>query len=214
MSDSRDRIFARLEKSSGPKFNIEPIDEYRPVVSVDDKSSEALRELFIQNAERLACLVYQVVDENEAIQTVIDLLKDAEKVSTWAQEEIPLPGLFAELDAAGITFSTQDNPRVRYGITGANAAIAAIGSLVLASGLGRFRAPSILPPKHIAILESSKIFASLESWLSEQRKSGIEELQKSSNIVLISGPSRTADIAMELVMGMHGPKELHIILLP
>ena len=39
----------------------------------------------------------------------------------------------------------------------------------------------------------------------------MKDLTDPSNVVLISGPSRTADIAMELILGMHGPKELHII---
>lgn len=214
MNNSREKILARLEKSSGPNFVVDPIDEYQPVVTVDDVSPAALRELFIAKAEQLASVVHPVSDEADAIKDILRLIGDVNSVSAWDQDEIPIPGLYAALDEAGITISAHDDSNVEIGITGASAALAATGSLVLTSGPGQYRAPSILPPRHIAVLKASQIFASLESWLADQRESGLDAFRNSSNIVLISGPSRTADIAMELVMGMHGPKELHIILLP
>lgn len=50
----------------------------------------------------------------------------------------------------------------------------------------------------------------MESWLAQKR---LNDIRAASNVVIISGASRTADIAMELILGMHGPRELHIILL-
>lgn len=63
-------------------------------------------------------------------------------------------------------------------------------------------------------LRSTQIVPDLESWMAAQRADGFAAMRGASNIVVVSGPSRTADIAMELVMGMHGPRELHIVLLP
>ena len=57
----------------------------------------------------------------------------------------------------------------------------------------------------------NEIVRDLESWVTAMQKSEI--LQDSSNVVVISGPSKTADIAMELVIGMHGPQELHLVLI-
>jgi len=51
----------------------------------------------------------------------------------------------------------------------------------------------------------------LESWISLSQDIG-RNVQEASNIVIISGPSKTADIAMDLVMGMHGPQEVHLVL--
>ena len=46
----------------------------------------------------------------------------------------------------------------------------------------------------------------------ECRKKGLEDFTNPSNTIVISGPSRTADISMELVLGMHGPKEQYLII--
>ena len=77
---------------------------------------------------------------------------------------------------------------------------------------GKHRVTSLLPPIHIAIVRRNQILADLETWVARQREPGIDRFRALSSIMIISGPSRTADIAMQLVMGMHGPRELHIIL--
>jgi L-lactate dehydrogenase complex protein LldG len=102
---------------------------------------------------------------------------------------------------------------VRVGLTGVDAALAATGSVVVVSGSGRARAASLVPPIHIAVVAASQIVPDLESWWAVQKAAGLEQIRQHSNVVVITGPSRTADIAMQLVMGMHGPRELHLVLL-
>ncbi|MCP5101116.1 MAG: lactate utilization protein C, partial [Chloroflexi bacterium] len=80
-------------------------------------------------------------------------------------------------------------------------------------GNGRYRTTSLLPPVHIAIMTTDQISPNLESWLANQRAETPDLFKNASNIAIISGASRTADIAMELILGMHGPGKLHIILL-
>jgi L-lactate dehydrogenase complex protein LldG len=101
----------------------------------------------------------------------------------------------------------------RVGLTGVDAALAATGSLVLSSGDGRARAASLLPPIHIAVVTADQILPDLESWLASSKAAGSAPIRRPSNIVVITGPSRTADIAMQLVMGMHGPREVHVVLM-
>jgi L-lactate dehydrogenase complex protein LldG len=129
----------------------------------------------------------------------------------WDPTHIPIPGLAAALDRANITCVAQ-NAAVRVGLTGVNAALAATGSLVLLSGSGRSRAASLLPPVHIAVVAADQIVADLESWWVAQTAAGLDHIRQCSNVVIITGPSRTADIAMQLIMGMHGPRELHLII--
>lgn len=110
-----------------------------------------------------------------------------------------------------MTIVEPDDPSVRVGLSGAPAALAATGSLVLASDTGQYRNASLLPPVHIVIVTTSQIIPDFESWIAEQRANQLDHFRRSSNIVLISGPSKTADIAMELILGMHGPVELHVV---
>ena len=101
------------------------------------------------------------------------------------------------------------------GITGANVAIAETGSLVIVSNEGNGRLVSTLPPVHVAILGIEKIVATMEDALSALKvlsKSGTGQ-QLTTYISYITGPSRTADIELSLTVGVHGPKEVHIVLL-
>ncbi|MCA9922351.1 MAG: LUD domain-containing protein [Anaerolineales bacterium] len=67
---------------------------------------------------------------------------------------------------------------------------------------------------HIAVLTADQILPDLESWWARQRANGLDQTRSAAKIAVITGPSRTADIAMELVLGMHGPRELHLVILP
>ncbi|MEE9284599.1 MAG: LUD domain-containing protein [Dehalococcoidia bacterium] len=101
------------------------------------------------------------------------------------------------------------------GITGANVAIAETGSIVIVSNEGNARLVSTLPPVHVAILGIEKVVATLDDATSLLRvlsKSGTGQ-RVTSYISYITGPSRTADIELSLTIGVHGPKEVHIILL-
>jgi L-lactate dehydrogenase complex protein LldG len=93
------------------------------------------------------------------------------------------------------------------GITDVQAAIAETGSLVCWSGPGRGRGLSLAPPVHIAVVMRSQIVPDLiDYW----PRHSTEPLP--ANIVLITGPSKTADIEGVLVTGVHGPREVHILL--
>ncbi len=131
-------------------------------------------------------------------------------VSCWQLDQIPIPGLEAAFVEANIAHAGQD-ASVRVGLTGVDAALAATGSVVVMSGNGRYRAASLLPPVHIVVVATAQIVPDLESFWAQQRTIGLDQTRQSSNVVVISGPSRTSDIAMQLVMGMHGPRELHLV---
>jgi L-lactate dehydrogenase complex protein LldG len=107
----------------------------------------------------------------------------------------------AAMPEPGVT----DGPTGVVGLTGALAAIAETGTLALPGGRGRPLSASLLPEVHIAILRASDIYQNLPQALR------LREVQGASATALISGPSRTADIEMSLTIGMHGPKEVHVI---
>lgn len=92
------------------------------------------------------------------------------------------------------------------GVTGAVAALAETGSVVVSSGPGRSRLVSLLPPVHIALVPVSCLTSDLLTWAAA--RSG----EWPANVTVISGPSRTADIEQTLAIGMHGPRRVIAIL--
>ena len=92
------------------------------------------------------------------------------------------------------------------GITSAEWAIAETGTLVLESDAERHRLTSLVPPVHICILEAEKIRQTLGEILE------IIEPDRSRAVTFITGASRTSDIELTLAIGVHGPRELHVIL--
>jgi L-lactate dehydrogenase complex protein LldG len=96
------------------------------------------------------------------------------------------------------------------GITGAQWAIAETGTLALESDLERHRLASLVPPVHVAIIEAEKIRQTLGEVLQAIDEKG---RALSRTITFITGPSRTSDIELTLAIGVHGPAELHVIVL-
>lgn len=96
------------------------------------------------------------------------------------------------------------------GISQATAGIAETGTLMLASGPHMPTRLNFLPETHIVILNVSCIIGPLERAWERLRRETNGHMPRTVN--LISGPSRTADIAMTMIMGAHGPKRLHVIL--
>jgi L-lactate dehydrogenase complex protein LldF len=141
-------------------------------------------------------------------QLVFDTLKKLEisAILSWESKQIP-NGLIEALLDRGITASEDFDPQVKVGISGALAAIAETGTLVLPSGVGRAQFVSLTPEIHLVVLKASAIYQNLTQILN------LREVREASAIALISGPSRTADIEMTLTIGVHGPRQVHVFCL-
>ena len=125
----------------------------------------------------------------------------------------------AELPARGIACPASDQPieswketlfhHIPASLTAARAAIAETGTLILWPDEHEPRLMSLVPPVHVVLLDSADIYntffeaTQLEGW-----KDGLP-----TNALLISGPSKTADIQVTLAYGAHGPKELVVLLM-
>jgi L-lactate dehydrogenase complex protein LldG len=93
----------------------------------------------------------------------------------------------------------------------ATVAAAETGTLFLASGPDNPTTLNFLPDTHIALLKTADIVGAYEhAWERLRKIYGERNLPRAVN--LISGPSRTADIEQIIVMGAHGPRRLHVIL--
>jgi len=101
------------------------------------------------------------------------------------------------------------------GISGANMAIAETGTIVLVTNEGNADLTTTLPPVHIALFGIDKLVASLDDAVAVLRmlpRSGTGQLI-SSYVNWITGPSRSADIEQSLTIGVHGPRELHCVII-
>jgi len=108
---------------------------------------------------------------------------------------------------------SQEMGQAEVGITGADYGLADTGTLVLRSVSGQDRGSSLLPPVHITLLERSRILPGSDELISILAEDTKHEGSMKSCITLITGPSKTADIELTLVRGVHGPGELFVILL-
>lgn len=99
------------------------------------------------------------------------------------------------------------------GISGANFAVAESGTLVIVSNEGNVRLATTLPPVHIALVSAEKFVETLEqaTTLLKALVVGSSGLKMTSYVSYITGPSKTTDIEKEIVVGVHGPKEVHIV---
>ncbi len=101
------------------------------------------------------------------------------------------------------------------GISGANLAIAETGTIVLVTNEGNADLTTTLPPVHIALFGFDKLVATLEDAVAVLRmlpRSGTGQVM-TSYVNWITGPSRSADIEQSLTIGVHGPREMHCVIL-
>ncbi|MDP2559671.1 lactate utilization protein [Psychrobium sp. 1_MG-2023] len=94
-------------------------------------------------------------------------------------------------------------------VTTSHSAIAATGTIVLWPTPQEPRTLSLVPPVHFVIVDAKQLFARFEQLINTQQWHN----KLPTNIVLVSGPSKTADIQQTLAYGAHGPKELIVLLI-
>lgn len=97
---------------------------------------------------------------------------------------------------------------VDAGFTVARSGIAATGTLILEPDVGTPRTVSLVPPLHIALVYASSLHADMHSAVkAENWRSGLP-----TNLVMVSGPSKTSDIQQTLAYGAHGPRWMWVII--
>lgn len=94
-------------------------------------------------------------------------------------------------------------------VTSSYAAIAATGSIVRWPTSNEPRSMSLVPPVHIIIVDADELYSDFASLISAQQWQD----KLPTNVLLISGPSKTADIQQTLAYGAHGPEKLFVLLL-
>jgi L-lactate dehydrogenase complex protein LldG len=173
-----------------------------PQLSVDQSK---LQNDFIANFEMVSGEVHLLGEKESLTEKIKELILelDAQSVSFWNMNSLKSLEFTSETDLASADI----------GITGADFAIADTGTLVLLSGPEQPRLTSLLPPVHIAILEKETIVPNIHALFARLGKSYENYDKLCSCISFITGPSRTADIELNLTLGVHGPGRAIVIII-
>jgi L-lactate dehydrogenase complex protein LldG len=112
-------------------------------------------------------------------------------------------------EIAGFTVHRGAAPEVAdAGVSEALYALADTGSVVLAASPEEPRARSLLPAAHVTLVREDRILPGLDELLAAVAGS------LPSALAIVTGPSRSADIEQHLAVGVHGPGDVHIVLVP
>jgi L-lactate dehydrogenase complex protein LldG len=214
-SKARETILARIRRAQGrgasrpSQAELEAIETYlsaHPRGTLPKVEADLVAR-FRARAEAMQSTTEEVADEADVPAAVARYLKSS---------NLPLAGCvwprLARLGwrAAGLDlYAREATGEDAVGVTGAFAAIAETGTLVLASGPDTPASASLLPETHVAVIGADRIVAHMEDAFALAR-AAFGQLPRAINFV--SGPSRTADIDQTIVLGAHGPSRVHVIL--
>jgi L-lactate dehydrogenase complex protein LldG len=215
---SRERIFARL--ATGSQQASVPIVKPAPIPAKTYNQAQKIEKLkTLMEAMRTEV---HVTDAQNWIHQLEEILKSRELKSLVYPPRTALGDRLASIWEKGASGLPQLIPydkeiedfkeqlfTIDAGITPVAGAIADPGALILWPSENEPRLMSLVPSIHIAVLEADKIFSSFL----EAMQHGKWAAKMPTNIVLISGPSKTADIEMTLAFGVHGPRELIVLIL-
>lgn len=232
--EGREAILARLAAVPAAAPTAWPA---RPeaVVAVPDEEPDALIERFVHALARAQGTWQIAASPVIARLTLATRLQEGgvKQVLSWAASELPVDGVLEALEVLGIEAITPAPPlsdtrlrpqdlevRRRYllgiegipvGLTGADAAFAATGTLALRHGPGRPLLVNQMPRRHIVLLAADQIYPTMECWLAQRPAAANQPHSTARSATLLTGPSRSADIEVTPVFGVHGPGKLHVI---
>lgn len=157
---------------------------------------------------------HRASDKNELSQILLNSLKEKGSHDIVMRESIGVNelGIDQLLSALGLKIirpvSIDAIKTVDAGVTIPDYAIADTGTLVEITPRDLQRTVSLAPPIYIAIVQEKNILPTLHDLWPK-----VQAVKEKATITFITGPSRTADIEQILTIGVHGPKEAHLILI-
>lgn len=201
MSKARQEILNKLKNAVHPQPEKPDFDA--PVYfSID----QPLDLVFKENLEKVNGSVYICKSEEELVGKLKTFL------STYNPENIACAesGLsqFLTSNKIQLSSSNEASETTEIGISSCEFLVAHTGSVMVSSAIEGARQSFVYPPVHLVIARKNQIVDYLRSAYSEIQLKYGDKLP--SQITLITGPSRTADIEKTLVLGAHGPRELNV----
>jgi L-lactate dehydrogenase complex protein LldG len=176
--------------------------------------------MFRANAQAANAVVHGPVSRHGAPRAVAGIAAGHDAARFIAWDDLGASGVVSALTAAGlerVEHTVAADRRLEHnlgyldldvGVTGATAGLAESGTVVLVHGPGRPRMASLIPEVHIALLDAGKMARTMAHWAHENSALAAN----TTNLVFVTGPSRTGDIEQELNLGVHGPRHVHVVL--
>ena len=220
MDNHQPTVLEKVRRALGRE---KPLD-HAPVPPVIDEpitrlvhTEIGLPELFATRAAEMKMKVAPVTPDAIAAQLVTFLRENnCRKIAVSLSPLMQRLSIAASLVKAGFDTHTWDQltlDEVYDGydcaVTDVTYAVAETGSLVVQPHAGQGRGLSLVPLIHVAIVEPKNLVPDLVDLMEKLSWDGISR----SNIILITGPSKTADIEMNVVTGVHGPNIVKVFVL-
>lgn len=195
LAEKRDALLTQLQGSA-------PLQEWNLVIVSSDAEA---REAIIGIAVGLEA--HSVV---RTAHPAVERLGLDEAFASNAIESVLLASSSTSMDPQQLQ---EIAARADLGVTGVDYLIAETASVSLVSREGASRMVSLLPPVHIAVAQLDQVVESLGDLLTLREVELVDEHSPSWYMNLVSGPSRTADIEQTIVVGVHGPGEVHLVVI-
>jgi L-lactate dehydrogenase complex protein LldG len=208
----RDSILHKVRTALGRSAGQEPAPAPPVRLRIPDVSVERRIDSFCAALEALSGKTLRADSKEAALAYVVSLIEGKSAVASNA----PFLAECGVTSLPGVRSGIYDREELRQlcatagaGITCADYALADTGSLVMFSSQAEARMVSLLPPVHIALLPRERILTGLDELYTLHPLPAGE----TSSMVLITGPSRTADIEQILVRGVHGPGQVYVVII-
>ena len=207
MSDARAAILGRLRQAqrTGRVPQAARVEiPVAPALKADELLGRFLGEITALGVEP------HVESSAGAVRARVTALVESRRVFAWDPPWLPYDVASVLADAVRGASPRDEQASADIGVTGCDAAIAETGSVVLLAGDGRPRAASLLPPVHLAIVRRGDLRFSMGEYFRERGPA----IAAASSCMVVTGPSRTADIELTLTVGVHGPGKVIVVVGP
>ncbi len=216
-TDARAEILARIRAAlphPRPDTAAEP-EGPQPDLPGELDDPQARMARFGLVLQKVGGRMHRARDESAAARTIAGIVGELGAREVALSDDPLIRRLSGALPHSVRTFDGWTDRRRLFacdlGLSTAQWGVAETGTIVLESTAERHRLVSLVPPVHVAVLRLGSLLAGLGDALVAIRRG--QDGAPARTITLITGPSRTADIELELVLGAHGPRALHVVVL-